>query len=127
MNNFLEASRRKLRFATSRGSLTVEQMWDVPMTTLSECIKSLRKKLNAGAEEELEFLDEKVVVDKDDKIAFEVLKEVYILRKEEKASEQKKAESKAQNQKIMELIAQKRDQSLANKTEEELLSMLVPE
>ena len=54
---FEQASRLKLRFTTARGSLSVEDLWDLPLTSttgkpnLDDIAKSLNRELRATSEE----------------------------------------------------------------------------
>ena len=56
MNTYREASRAKLRFQSPRGSLSVEDLWDIPLTgpfSLNEIAVDLHNKL---ARQEVTFV-----------------------------------------------------------------------
>lgn len=57
-------------------------------------------------------------------LAFEILKDVYITKKEEANAKAKARETKEFNQKIMSLIAEKQESSLKDKSIEELMAMI---
>lgn len=124
MNVFREASRLKLRFNTSKGLLSTEQLWDLPQSTLATAIKNVKKALKKDDDDDLAFLDDTKVINKEDQIAFDVLKEVYQTKKSEMEAIKDKAETKAHNEKIMALIAEKQEESLKSKSLDELQSLL---
>lgn len=125
MNNFKQASKQKLRFNTSKGLLSTEQLWDLKLTPLASVVRSLKKELKKDNDDDLSFLDETATpVDKDTQLRFNVAKEVYLAKKEERDAIANEAARKEHNQKIMALIADKNEESLKGKTIEELTAML---
>lgn len=125
MNNFKTATREKLRFQTSKGPLSVEQLWDLKLTPLATIVKNLKKELKKDNDDELSFLDEtSSPVDKTLELKFNVVKEIYIAKKEERDSIKTAAAKKEHNEKIMALIAEKQAEGMKGKTIEELTSML---
>lgn len=124
MDNFKKASREKLRFNTSKGVLSTEQLWDLPQTALANAIKDVKKILKKDDDDELSFLDDSKVVDKENQLRFDILKDVYQTNKNEAQALREQAETKQNNQKIMALIAEKEDEGLKNKTVDELKALL---
>jgi hypothetical protein len=124
MNIFREATRRKLRVQTSQGLLSVEQLWDLSLNKLSTIIKNLKKSMKEYDDDELSFLDETKVVDTEKELTFNVLKEVYMTKKEELDQERNASAIKENNQKILRLIQQKQEEDLGNKSIEELQALL---
>ena len=121
---FKQASQLKLRFQTSVGVLSVEQLWDLNQTQLSNAIKNVKKILKKTDDEELAFLDDTKIVDTENELRFNILKEVYLTKKEVNDKARTAAEKKAKNQKILELIASKKDAELAGKSVDELEALL---
>ena len=124
MNNFLEASRLKLRVNTTHGLLSVEQLWDLSLSKLSTIIRNVKKTLKGDGDDELSFLDETKVVDKTQQLTFDILKEIYLIKKEEQEAIKNEAEKKAHNEKIMALIHRKQESELGEKSVDELMAML---
>jgi hypothetical protein len=124
MSNFREATRQKLRVSTSQGLLTVEQLWDLPLSKLATAIKNVKKTLQKDNDDELSFLDESKTVDKTQQLTFDVLKEIYLTKKEEAEAAKNVAEVKAYNEKILSLIHQKQENELSQKSIEELQALL---
>ena len=123
MNYFKEAVKKRLRFNTSKGVLSVEQLFDLKLTPLATLVRALKKELNKDESNDdgLGFLDlTSTAVDPVLELQFNVVKEIYIDKKDERDAEQSKAETKAHNQRIDELIAQKNDEALSSKSVAEL-------
>lgn len=122
---FKEASKLKLRFSTSKGSLSVEQLWELTQTELATCIKNVKKSLKKGdTEDDLSFLDSTTTVDTTEQLRFDILKDVYLTKKSESEALRNAKEIKEHNQKIMELISNKQESELQNKSVDELMSLL---
>ena len=131
MNIFEIASKKKFRFDTNKGQLTVEDLWDLPLTAsngrpnLDDIAKDLYKKMKEDSE--LTFVKPASQSNKEFNIAkakFDIVKHIIDVKLAEAEATKKAKETKARNQRILELIAQKKDEALASKSEEELLAML---
>lgn len=124
---FKKATRLKLRFQTEKGLLSVEQLWDLNLTSLATIVRNLKSQLKKEEDDDLSFLDAKVVkVDDIIQIMFEIVKDIYITKKDEADSIRKMKENKEHNQKIMEIISRKKEESLQNLSVEELEKMMIP-
>jgi len=124
MNNFMEASRLKLRVNTSQGPLSVEQLWDLSLSKLSAIIKNVKKNLKDENDDELSFLDETKKIDVEAQLIFDIVKEIYLTKKKEIDSEKDAAANKLYNEKIMQLIYEKQEGELKDKSIEELQALL---
>lgn len=124
MNNFLEASRVALRVSTIKGVLSVEQLWQLPLTQLAASIKEVKKSLVKDNDDDLSFLSETTVVNKIDQLRFDILKEIYLTKKSEAEEAKTKQETKEHNEKIMKFIYEKQEKSLGDKSIEELEKLL---
>lgn len=121
---YKEASRLKLRFLTKKGVVSVEQLWELKFVDLADAVKEAKKVLNKDSDDELSFLDETIKVNREDELRFEILKDVYVSKKKENELRRSEAEDKEHNQKIMALIAEKREDSMKSMTIEELEALL---
>lgn len=106
------ASQLKLRVATVCGSLSVEQLWDLSQTDLTNSIKAVKKVLKKDNDDDLSFLQDSKVVDVENQLRFDILKDIYLSKKKEAEERRNAAEIKAHNQKILMLIAEKKDDAL---------------
>lgn len=121
---YKQASKLKLRFQTNRGILSVEQLWDLSQTDLSNAVKAVKKILKKTDDDELSFLEDSKVVDIENQLRFDILKDVYLTKKKEAEELRDAAETKAHNQKILTLIAEKQEGKLKEMSIEELEKLL---
>ena len=131
MEMFAFATRKKFRFDTCKGQVTVEDLWDLPLTAtngrpnLDDIAKELYKKMKD--ENEMSFVKPTSQVNKEFNIIkakFDIVKYIIDVKLAEAEAAKKAKEIKARNQRILGLIAQKEDEALASKSKEELLAML---
>jgi hypothetical protein len=119
---YKQASQLKLRFATTKGMLSTEQLWDLSLTELDDLAVSLEEKYKNSKGKS--FLEKKTTKDKGIKLQFDIALDVLNTKVEEQQTLQKAADDKAHNEKIITLIAEKQDESLKGKTIKELEAML---
>lgn len=128
MNVFLEATKTKLRVPTSMGALSVEQLWDLNLSKLAVLIRNVKKNLaSTSNDSELSFLDLEVSVtaqERENQLIFDILKEIYLFKKNEKDMANQEREKREFNQKVLELIKEKQENGLKEKSIEELMAML---
>lgn len=119
---YKKASKLKLRFQTTKGQLSVEQLWSLPMADLVVAIKTAKKviDINTG-DDELSFLDENKKTDEKAVLTFNILKDIYLTRMEEMEAKRKAKETKAQNEEILSII---HERTLKEKSVEELEALL---
>lgn len=124
MDIYKEAILCNLRFNTNQGSLTVEQVATLKKTQLGILTRSLKKALSKDDDDGLSFLDENKSVNKEDQLRFDIAKDLYLTKKTQEEEVKTKADRKEFEQKILGLIAQKKDKDLEGKSIEELTAML---
>lgn len=124
MEMYKQAAILGLRVQTTKGLLSVDQLWTLKLKDLSDSLKALKKNSTKTSDSELDFLEETTKVDVISELAFEIMKDVYLTKREEANRVKEDAEVKAYNQKIIEIIARKQDQDLENKSLEELQALL---
>jgi hypothetical protein len=123
------ASRQKLRFESSKGLLSVEDLWDLPLTStngranLDEIALYLHRQLRDTGDV-VSFVDDKAKTDPVIQLRFDIVKHIIETRKKENA-EALAAKDRAQTkQRLLEVLAKKRDSSLEAMSEEDLLKKL---
>lgn len=125
---YKRASKLKLKFQTTRGMLSVEQLWDLPMKELATSIKEVKKTLKAAdLDDELSFLSDTkttTVAEAENQLRFEILKDVYMTKKEEIEAAHTAAEIKEHNQKILARMAKNNEKALDELPNEELQKLL---
>lgn len=117
---FIKASREKMRFSY-KGVLTVEDLWDLPVTELDKIYKSLNAKAKESAEESL--LSESTE-DETLNTQIEIIKYIVSVKLDERDKAKKTKERKEQKEKIMSIIASKQDEALQGKSIDELTKLL---
>lgn len=121
---FKVATKNKYRFSY-KGSISVEDLWELSVEELDKIYKSLKSQQKANSEESL-----LQSVSKEDKILnnkIEIVKVIVADKLVAKERAAKAAEKKAQNQRILEILADKKDAALKEKSIEELQAMLSTE
>ena len=129
MSIFEQAVKAKLRFATSVGSLSVEDLWDLPITSsnkanLKDIAVSLQKQISATPTAALDFFDTATTVDPMVQLRFDIVKHIVL---EKQAENKLKSEAKVKETQRVEiegLIKLKKLEQLSDKTLEELEAML---
>lgn len=122
---YKEASRLKLKFATAKGNLTVDQLWDLSIEELDNLAVTLDTLYKESGKKS--FIDKKSEKDKTTKLRFDIVLDILNTKQEAAEKAQVRAENKEKNKKIIELIQSKKDKSLEGKSIKELEKMLVEE
>ena len=124
---FEKATKNKYRFKTTKGFLSTESLWDIPL--LSDdgfCLDNIAKAIN---KEIKESEGESFVIQKDhqnDKLRekLEIVKRIIKVKLQEQEEERLKADNYLKKQKLLEVLAEKQDESLKEKSVEELQKMI---
>jgi hypothetical protein len=126
MEQFKQASKLKLRFATDKGLLSTEQLWDLNQTQLANLIKSIKKVLKqTDNDDDLSFLTTtSSVADTENKLRFDIAKEIYLTKKKEIEELRDAAQIKQENEKILSIIARKKESKLEEMSVEELEKLI---
>ena len=125
---FKQASRLKLRFVTPKGGLSVEDLWDLPLTgkpgtaNLDDIAKELYKKHRDG--DELSFVTTIRKSDTVTKLQFDIVKHIIEVRLAENAQREQVAVNRAKKDRILAIMAEKEDDSLKGASMDELKRML---
>lgn len=126
MEMYKLASQQQLRFQTNKGVLSVEQLWQLTQTDLSNLCKAIKKVLKGNDnDDDLSFLIDTATVDVENQLRFDIAKDVYLTKKKDNEEKRNALEAKQQKEKILAIIAKKKDESLETKTVEELEALLV--
>lgn len=117
MNIFEQASRSKLRFDTNRGTLTVEQLWDMPLTSKNNSFDL--DTLARGVSQGLKSLSEESFVEAssnpvkaEEELKLEILKHIIQVKLDARTNAVKALEKAAQKHTLQEILAQKKQQAL---------------
>lgn len=124
MSMFEYATRKKLRFASSKGELTVEQLWDVPLRgrddfNLDTIAKGANKALKALSEESF-VRTERTPDQYRAEMALEIVKHVIEVKLAEEDAAKRRADNKAEREKLLAILAKKQEGKLDELSEKEL-------
>lgn len=122
MNIFEFAVKNKVRFA-HKGLLSVEDLYDLSVVELDNIFKNLSKeKKNAQSEESL--LGNKTKEDALLTVKIDIIKHIVEEKLVAEQSKLEEKEKKEKKQRILEILESKQEQSLLNKSEDELRELL---
>lgn len=128
MNIFEQASKKKIRFNSNRGDLTVEQLWDMPLQSKSGFdLDTIAKEVNRGikASSEESFVTTKASSATTTlELQLEVLKHIIAVKIEAAASAAKRTENEARRAKLIEALENKQNSELNNMSTEDILKEL---
>jgi hypothetical protein len=120
-NIFERAAKQKLRFPC-RGSISTEDLYDLRVEELDRLFKVLNAKVKIEAEESLLKPKEKTSTELDLQIA--IVRHIVEGKLADAEEKKNLAAKRAQKQKLLEILSEKQDMDLRNKSVEELTKML---
>lgn len=121
---FKVAAKKKYRF-NYRGLISVEDLWDLSVEDLDKIYKALKSQQRSASEESL--LQAVSKEDKELSNKIEIVKTIVMDKLAASDRAKKAAAQRMRNQQILEIMADKEDAALKEKSLEELRSMLVAE
>lgn len=126
---FEQAARLKLRFDSPKGQLSAEDLWDLPLTSgtgkanLDDIARSLHRELRNSVDTASFVTPAETRGTATTQLKFDIAKHIIDVRVKERddaAAATKKRETK---QRILELIAEKQDGALKEKSIDELTAL----
>ena len=124
---YKKASRLKLRFESSRGPLTAEMLWDLKINELKTMVKAQAEKLQKLEKpgDDLSFLEEIITSNETkeieiEKLRFDILKDVFITRKDEAKDAAADVKKKEELSHLREILRDKKKEELKKLSAEEL-------
>lgn len=124
MNNFLYATRNKLRFPSTRGELTVEQLWDVPLRStdgfnLNAIAKAANKAVKDATEDNFVESTRTPSATKAE-YALDTVKLIIETKLAEEQAAETRAKNKTEKAQLLEILAEKQAGKLSSLSETEL-------
>ncbi len=126
MSIFEKATRLKLRFPTTKGLISVEDVWDLPLTSQQKVsLDSLARDTNRELRETQEesFVKPTPANDKL-QLRMDILKHVIKVRMDENQAKQDALAKEQKKAKLKELIQRKKDEALDSLSLDELEKQL---
>jgi len=123
-NLFEVATRQKYRFASNKGELTTEQLWELPLKAkngfdLDTVARSVYQDLKATSEEsfvEVSQNPNKAVLEQ----KLEIVKHIIAVKQDERKKAEEKAANAAERKRLLEILAKRQDEELEGLSKEEI-------
>jgi len=128
---FEQASRTKLRFDSLAGALTVEDLWDLVLTSsnprrpsLDSIAIALNRQMKDAADA-ISFVtpSETNTAAAELQLKFDLVKHIIAVRVQERDALKAATDRREKKQRILELIAQKEDEALGSRSIDELRAL----
>lgn len=120
-NLFEMATRSKLRFPSTKGELSVEDLWDLSDKDLDVVYKNLKDQEVKSSEESL--LDD-ANVDPKLTAAIGIVRYVFTTKRKEKLAEKERINKKLKQKKYIDALSKKQDEAIEKMSEAELRAMI---
>lgn len=127
MSLFEKATRLKLRFPSSKGELSVEQLWELPLTSTNGFnLDAVAKAVNATvkAESEESFVKPASTSNNLPTLRLDVVKHIIAVKLAEADNATKAAAKRQERQQLLEALAAAKQNELAGLTQEEIQKRL---
>lgn len=120
-NLFEMATRSKLRFPSTKGELSVEDLWDLSDKDLDVVYKNLKDQEVKSSEESL--LDD-ANVDPKLTAAIGIVRYIFTTKRKEKLAEKERINKKLKQKKYIDALSKKHDEAIEKMSEAELRAMI---
>lgn len=130
MSIFEKASRKKLRFDTTIGLLSADDLWELPLTAansrnrmppLNDIAILLHRRIQ---ETTISFVDGDIHTDTDLQLRFDIVKHVIDVKKAERATALEASAKAERKQKLLDVLAQKQDAALEDMSEDQIRELI---
>lgn len=118
---FEMATRSKLRFPSTKGELSVEDLWDLSDKDLDVVYKNLKDQEVKSSEESL--LDD-ANVDPKLTAAIGIVKYIFTTKRNERLAEKERINKKLTQKKYIDALSKKQDEAIEKMSEAELRAMI---
>lgn len=119
---FKQATKQKLRFATNKGYLSVEDLWDLSLPSLDKIAVALDEELAKSPRKS--FIADNTPKNDELELKFNIVKEIISTKMKEKSDKEIAKDKAAEKARLTELLAKKRSEKLESLSEEELMKRL---
>ena len=120
-NLFEMATRSKMRFPSTKGELSVEDLWDLSDKDLDVVYKNLKDQDVKSSEESL--LDD-ANVDPKLTAAIGIVKYIFTTKRNERLAEKERINKKLTQRKYIDALSKKQDEAIEKMSEAELRAMI---
>lgn len=118
---FFTASKKKLRFHTNRGQLSVEDLWDLTLKSLDELAVSIDSTVGKSRKTFLSAPDTRTTAAQaEDELRLEILKAVITAKQDENTAKREAADKAARKAFLKNLLEKKKIDALESLSAEEI-------
>ena len=119
---YKKALRNKLRFSTTKGKLTTEDLFDLSLADLNNLAMALDKKLSETPRKS--FISDIAPDTQEDELRFNIVKDVITLKLAERNAAQNAKAKAAEKAQLLEILHRKKNEALENLSVEEIEAKL---
>ena len=109
---YKKALRTKLRFSTTKGKLTTEDLFDLSLVDLNNLAIALDKKLSETPRKS--FISDIAPDTQEDELRFNIVKDILTLKLVERNAAQNAKAKAAEQAQLMEILHRKKNEALEN-------------
>lgn len=109
---YKKALRTKLRFSTTKGKLTTEDLFDLSLTDLNNLAIALDKKLSETPRKS--FISDITPDTQEDELRFNIVKDIITLKLVERNAAQNAKAKAAEKAQLLEILHRKKNEALEN-------------
>lgn len=125
INIFEQASRMSLRFPTTQGNLSTEDLWDMNISALDSLAVSYDEALENVSKKKSFINDSRTSqASIETKLRFDIVKHVLDFKVAERETRRQEKEKAARKQKLLELLNQRDNEADQSMTREQILAEL---
>ena len=117
-NLFEVASRRKLRFDSKHGKITVEELWDLSLESIDSIAVALNNKIKTT--ETISFVSDVSSANTEDKLKFDIVIHIINTRKAESEVRRERAINAERARTIREELSRRKEDAIKTKSDEDL-------
>lgn len=119
---YKKALRNKLRFSTTKGKLTTEDLFDLSLADLNNLAIALDKKLSETPRKS--FISDIAPDTQEDELRFNIVKDVITLKLAERNAAQNAKAKAAEKAQLLEILHRKKNEALETLSVEEIEAKL---
>lgn len=117
-NLFEVASRKKLRFDSKHGKITVEELWDLSLESIDSIAVALNNKIKTT--ETISFVSDVSSANTEDKLKFDIVIHIINTRKAESEVRRERAVNAERARTIREELSRRKEDAIKTKSDEDL-------
>lgn len=121
---FEQAARSKLRFETSKGYLSSEEVWDLSLPSLDMLARTVNKRLREAEEESFIPSTLQPKTPSHDALRLDLLKHVIGVKVVERDLAKKRADDRAKLARLKDLLAAKEDETFKAMSQDEIVKQI---